>query len=326
MEDAGPRKTAPSRRPARIRRRDLCPGEVRGRFNMHIETLKVFCDLVESCSFSQAAVRNFITQSAVSQQIKNLESRFDTPLLVRGGRSVTPTEAGRVVYQSSRAILDKFERMQTEMKSLGHELVGSVRLATIYSVGLYEMSRVIKTFLKTYPKVNLHVEYSPAPRVYEDCLKGTVDLGIVPYPKPSKGLEVISLRADRLILICSPEHEFARHRHISLAKLDGENFVAFQRDIPSRHAIDQILEQNNVKVRVVMEFDNIETIKRSVEIGAGVSIVPSPSVEREVQSGSLVQLKFTRLDFFRPLGAIVKRQRSLPAPVQKFVELLQHPE
>jgi DNA-binding transcriptional LysR family regulator len=293
---------------------------------MHIETLKVFCDLVESRSFSQAAVRNFVTQSAVSQQIKNLELRFDTPLLVRGGRSVTPTEAGRVVYQSARAILDRFERMQTEMKSLGHEIMGTVRVATIYSVGLYEMSRVIKTFLKTYPKVNLHVEYSPAPRVYEDCLKGAVDLGIVPYPKQSKGLEVISIRADRLILICPPDHRFARHRHIGLHKLDGENFVAFQKDIPSRNAIDQILEENNVKVRIVMEFDNIETIKRSVEIGAGISIVPLPSVEREVQSGTLAQLKFTRLDFFRPLGAIVKRQRALPPAVQKFVELLQHPE
>jgi DNA-binding transcriptional LysR family regulator len=293
---------------------------------MHIETLKVFCDLVESRSFSQAAVRNFVTQSAVSQQIKNLESRFDTPLLLRGGRTVVPTEAGKVVYQASRVILDRFERMQMDMKSLGQEMVGTVRVATIYSVGLYEMSRVIKTFLKAYPKVNLHVEYSPAPRVYEDCLKGSVDLGIVPYPKPSKGLEIISLRADKLILICAPEHPFAQHRHINIRKLDGENFVAFQKDIPSRHAIDQILEENKIRVRVVMEFENIETIKRSVEIGAGVSIVPLPSVEREVQSGSLVQLKFTRMNFFRPLGAIVKRRHSLPPQVQKFVELLQHPE
>lgn len=290
---------------------------------MHIETLKVFCDLVESRSFSQAAVRNFITQSAVSQQIKNLESRFDMPLLVRGSRSVAPTPAGQVVYEASREILDRFERMQVDMRSQGEELAGTVRVATIYSVGLYEMSRVIKTFLKNYPKVNLHVEYSPAPRVYEDCLKGSVDLGIVPYPKPSKGLDMISLRADRLILICSPEHNFARHRHISLSKLDGENFVAFEKDIPSRIAIDQILEQNKIKVKIVMEFDNIETIKRSVEIGAGISIVPMPSVEREVQSGTLVQLKFTRHNFFRPLSAIVRHQRSIPLPVQKFVELLQ---
>jgi DNA-binding transcriptional LysR family regulator len=293
---------------------------------MQIETLKVFCDLVESRSFSQAAVRNFITQSAVSQQIKNLESKFEKPLLDRGGRGVAPTDAGRVVYQAAREIMDRFERMHMDMKSLGQEMVGTVRVATVYSVGLYEMSRVIKTFLKRYPKVNLHVEYSPSTRVYEECLKGAVDLGIVPYPKPSKGIEVISLRADRLILICAPDHPFAARRHIHLHKLDGEKFVSFEKDQPSRRAIDQILEEHDVHVQVVMEFDNIETIKRSVEIGAGVSIVPSPSVEREVQSGTLMQLGFTRMDFFRPLGALVPRKRSLPAAVEKFVELLQRPE
>ncbi len=293
---------------------------------MQLETLKVFCDLVETRSFSQAAVRNFITQSAVSQQIKNLESKFDVPLLDRGGRTVGPTEEGRVVYRAAREILDRFERMRLEMKSLGQEIVGTVRVATVYSVGLYEISRVIKTFLKRYPKVDLHVEYSPTSRVYEDCLKGTVDLGIVPYPKPSRGLEVLSLRADRLILICAPDHPFASRRHIHLRKLDGENFVAFQRGFPSRHAIDQILLEHNVHTHVVAEFDNIETIKRSVEIGAGVSIVPSPSVEREVQSGTLVQLSFTRMDFFRPLGALVPRKHSLAPAVTKFVEVLQHPE
>jgi len=293
---------------------------------MQIETLKVFCDLVEGRSFSQAAVRNFITQSAVSQQIKNLESKFEKPLLDRGGRVVAPTEAGRLVYEAAREILDRFERMNMAMKSLGQEMVGTVRVATVYSVGLYEMSRVIKTFLKRYPKVNLHMEYITSTRVYEECLRGAVDLGIVPYPKPSKGIEVLSLRADRLILICAPDHPFAARRHIQLHKLDGERFVSFDKELPSRHAIDQILAEHNVRVQVVMEFDNIETIKRSVEIGAGVSIVPSPSVEREVQSGTLVQLGFTKLDFYRPLGALVPRKRSLPVPVEKFVELLQHPE
>ena len=149
---------------------------------MQIETLKVFCDLVESRSFSQAAVRNYVTQSAVSQQIKALENRFETPLLIRDGRSVSTTEAGRILHEAAREILDRFNSAQLEMKSTGQEMAGIVRVATIYSVGLYELSRVVKTFLKTYPKVNLHVEYSRANRVYEDCIRGGVDLGIVPYP------------------------------------------------------------------------------------------------------------------------------------------------
>jgi DNA-binding transcriptional LysR family regulator len=86
---------------------------------MQVETLKVFCDLVESGSFSQSALRNFITQSAVSQQIRSLESRFNTPLLVRQGRSVYPTEAGRILYEGAREILDRLERVDLQLRSMG---------------------------------------------------------------------------------------------------------------------------------------------------------------------------------------------------------------
>jgi DNA-binding transcriptional LysR family regulator len=293
---------------------------------MQVENLKVFCDLVESGSFSQSAIRNFITQSAVSQQIRSLESRFNTPLLVRQGRSIYPTKAGRVLYEGAREILDRFERVDLQLRSMGEETTGTVRVATIYSVGLYEMSMVIKTFLKTYPKVKLHVEYSRANRVYEACLKGDVDIGIVTYPKARRGILVIPLPADTLILICSPQHPFARARQIDVRKLNGQNFIAFERDIPSRRAIDQILRGHKVEVRIVMELDNIETIKRSVEIGAGVSIVPQISVQREVQTGALAEVHFTHQTFLRPLGVIVKRNRSLTLAAQKVIELLQRPQ
>jgi LysR family transcriptional regulator, transcriptional activator of the cysJI operon len=293
---------------------------------MQVETLKVFCDLVQSGSFSQSAVRNFVTQSAVSQQIRALEARFRTSLLVRQGRAAYPTEAGRILYEGAREILDRFERMDLDIRSMGEEVTGTVRIATIYSVGLYEMSAAIKTFLKAHPKVNLHVEYSRANRVYEDCQKGHADIGIVTYPKPRKGFEVISLPADKLILICSPQHPFAGRRRIDLAKLNGQNFVAFARDIPSRRALDQIFRAHRIRVRIVMELDNIETIKRSVEIGAGISIVPLFSVQREVQTGALAQIHFMRHTFLRPLGVIVKRNRTLTAAAQKLIELLQRPQ
>jgi LysR family transcriptional regulator, transcriptional activator of the cysJI operon len=292
---------------------------------MHIETLKVFCDLVDCGSFSQAAARNLITQSAVSQQVKSLEQRFDRRLLTKQGRRVATTEGGQMLYDASREILARFEGLSLALKSLGQDIAGSVRLASIYSVGLYEVSMATKLFLKTYPTVNLRVEYSQAARVYEDCLKGAVDLGIVPYPRPCKGLEIIPLPADRLILICSPEHAFAHRRHVDIHMLHGQDFVAFDRGTPSRSAIDKILEGHEIEVRVVMEFDNIETMKRSVEIGAGISIVPLLSVQREVQAGTLVQIHFTRQHFFRPLGIIVRNRNALNPAAQRFIEMLQQP-
>jgi LysR family transcriptional regulator, transcriptional activator of the cysJI operon len=292
---------------------------------MQIETLKVFCDLVESRSFSRAAVRNFITQSAVSQQVKNLETRFETQLLRRDGKSVTPTPAGRVFYDRSRLILDSFDHMQLEMKSIGQDMGGSVRVATIYSVGLHEISVVVKTFLKIYPKVNLHVEYSGGSRVYEDCLRGALDLGIVTYPEPRKGLRIISLPADKLILICAPDHPLAKRHQVDIHKLNGMNYVAWEKGMASRRAQDRIFQENEIQVNVVSEFDNIETIKRSVEIGAGVSIVPLLSVQKEVQSGALVQVHFTDKSFYRPLGIIVRSKQPLTPAARKFIELMQNP-
>ena len=293
---------------------------------MQIETLKVFCDLVESRSFSRAAVRNFITQSAVSQQVKNMETRFETQLLRRDGKSVTPTPAGRIFYERSRAILDSFEHMQLEMKSIGQDMAGSVRVATIYSVGLHELSVVVKMFLKIYPKVNLHVEYSKGARVYEDCLRGALDLGIVTYPEPRKGLRIISLPADKLVLICAPDHPLARRHHINIRKLNEQNYVAWEKGMASRTALDRIFQENDIQVHIVMEFDNIETIKRSVEIGAGVSIVPLMSVQKEVQTGTLIQIHITDKNFYRQLGIIVRSKQPLSPAARKFIELMQNPQ
>jgi len=292
---------------------------------MQIETLKVFCDLVESRSFSRAAVRNGITQSAVSQQVKNLELRFEAQLLLRNGRTVTPTPAGRKFYENSRVILDRYEHLQLEMKSL-EGVAGSIRVATIYSVGIYEMSVVVKSFLKIYPKVNLHVEYSKGAQVYEDCLHGIIDLGIVPYPAARKGLRVIPLPADKLVMICAPEHPLALRHYIDIKELNEQKFIAFEKGLASQFAIEKILQEHKVKLKVVMEFDNIETIKRSVEINAGVSIVPFLSVQKEVQNGTLVQVLFNDKSFYRPLGIIVRRKQSLNQAARKFIELMQKPQ
>jgi LysR family transcriptional regulator, transcriptional activator of the cysJI operon len=292
---------------------------------MQIENLKVFCDLVDSGSYSQAAVRNHITQSAVSQQIRSLEERFEARLLTKQGKKATVTENGQVLYEASREILARFEKLAVDLRSFGQEIAGSVRVASIYSVGLYEMSPATKRFLKAYPTVNLHVEYSSIARVYEDCLKGLIDIGIVPFPRPRKGIEVIPLSADRLIMICSPEHPFAERRHMDIRMLNGQDFVAFEKGMPTRTAIDKIFKKHEVEVRVVMEFDNIETVKRSVEIGAGMSIVPLLTVQREVEAGTLVQIYFTRQHFFRPLGIIVKNLGGLSPAARRFIEMLQEP-
>jgi LysR family transcriptional regulator, transcriptional activator of the cysJI operon len=289
---------------------------------MHIESLKVFCDLIDSRSFSKAATKNFISQSAVSQQIRGLEDKFNRRLVERSrGGSVVPTATGMAFYQGCREIIDRWGALTEEMKGLGNIVSGQVRVATIYSVGIHELSPVLKRFIKSYPQVNVHIEYSRPNKVYEDVINHVIDIGIVAYPAARPQIEIIPFGNDPLVLVCSPEHELASRRRIDIRNLDGLRFIGFERDIPTRKAVDKILRDRSTTVQYVMELDNIETVKRSVEADLGVTIVPRATVENEIRAGTLHAVNFTE-SFARPLGVIYRKGKIFSTAARKFVEML----
>jgi LysR family transcriptional regulator, transcriptional activator of the cysJI operon len=291
---------------------------------MQIETLKIFCDLVETKSFSQAAERNFVTQSAVSQQVRGLETKFKRRLLerVRGRRELRLTQAGEAFYEASRAVLQAYAGLEESMRGLSGTVGGIVRVATVYSVGLHELPPVVREFMALYPRAKIDLEYSRTTRVVRDVLSGAVDLGVVAYPEKHRGLEVVQLSGDRLVFICRPEHALARRKKLRAVDLQGQNFVHFERDIPTRRSTDRILRAHGVAVQRVAEFDNIETIKRAVEVGLGVAIVPRPSVLDEQRSGQLAVVPLVETEWQRSIGIIYRSDRALTTAAQKFVELL----
>jgi DNA-binding transcriptional LysR family regulator len=289
---------------------------------MHIETLKVFCDLAETGSFSLAASKNFVTQSAVSQQVRSLEGRYGRELVERSRGRVRLTPAGEVVYQAGKEIVQKYREIEDSFQTLLRSVAGTMRVATVESVGLYELSSPLKKYLRTFPDVNVHLEYARANKIYEDVSRGDIDLGIIAYPSKRPQILVTPFREDRLVLVCAPQHPFAQFHHISIKKLDGEKFVGFERDIPTRRALDRILRRHGVKVQYVMEVDNIETIKRVVEIGSGISIVPEPCIAQEIKNETFKTIQFTDEVVMRPLGIISKRGRRFSPAVQEFVEFL----
>jgi DNA-binding transcriptional LysR family regulator len=289
---------------------------------MHIESLKVFCDLIDTRSFSKAATKNFVSQSAVSQQIRALEDKFNRRLVERSrGGTMVPTDAGMTFYQGCREIIDRFNSLTEEMKGLGNIVSGQVRVATIYSVGIHELSPVLKRFIKTYPQVNVHIEYSRPNKVYDDVINHVIDIGIVAYPTPRPQIEIIPFGNDPLVLVCSPEHALAGKKRIDIKGLDGLRFIGFERDIPTRKAVDKILRDRGVSVQYVMELDNIETVKQSVEADLGVTIVPRATVQNEVVAGTLRAVNFTE-SFARPIGIIHRKGKILSAAARKFIDML----
>jgi LysR family transcriptional regulator, transcriptional activator of the cysJI operon len=289
---------------------------------MQIESLKVFCDLAETESFTKAAQINQVTQSAVSQQISSLERLFKSLLIERSKKRFRLTREGQVLYDYSKQVLHTYDALYDKLKEIKEKISGTIRVATIYSVGLHDLPPYVKKFLKSYPTVNVHVEYRRANQVYEDVIGNVVDLGLVAYPVRDNKLEIVALRKDPLVLICHPQHALAKTKSVRLKALSGQKFIGFEPDIPTRKALDRILKDHAVQVQHVMEFDNIETVKRAVEIDAGVAIVPQGTVLQETTKGTLAQVSLEDGDFHRPLAAIYKKNKVLSPAMKEFLGTL----
>jgi DNA-binding transcriptional LysR family regulator len=289
---------------------------------MHLETLKVFCDVVETRSFSAAASQNFVTQSAVSQQVRMLEDRWGRRLLERTRGNVQLTPAGEILYQASKDIVQRFQEMEAQLQAASNVVGGTVRVATVHSIGLYELSASLKRYLKAFPQVQLHLEYSRSSKIYEDAVRGNIDLGIVAFPNRRPGITVIPFRQDRLVLVVPPGHALARQRSVAVRKLSGEPLVGYERDIPTRKETDRFLRRHGAEVRYVMELDNVETIKRVVEIGHGIAILPEAAIRPEAKQKTLVVVQLADETLLRPLGIIHRQGKHFSPAAEKFIEFL----
>ncbi|MFA5239449.1 MAG: LysR family transcriptional regulator [Phycisphaerae bacterium] len=289
---------------------------------MHIETLKIFCDLVELESFSKTAAKHLLSQSAVSQQLAQLELAHKVQLLDRKKRPLELTAAGELFYTACKDIIGRYERLKSELNTLQKPSAGRINVAAIYSIGMHTLPDYVKKFMVKYPDVNVHIEYLSSARIYELVLAGEADVGLVAVPRRDKRLEVYDLDEEPLVLVCSPKHPLAGESQIDIHKTQFERFIAFEKDTPTRKWIDGILQRYNIAVRPVMEFDNVETIKRAIEINAGISILPENTIVQEVSSRTIKAIPISNEKFMRPTGIIVLKDKILGQAGRYFIELL----
>ena len=288
---------------------------------MNLETAKLFCDVVELKNFSRAAEIHGISQSAVSQQIAQLEMEYKVQLVDRKKRPIELTAAGEVFLKACRDIIDRCQRLNSEITQLSRQTC-KINLAAIFSIGMHTLQPYVKKFMSIYPDVNLSVEYQNAKEIYERLLRGSIDIGVVAMPHRDKNIEVYPFENETLLLVCSPEHPFASKIEVDIHQLQSEKFVGFSVDVPSRSYVDAILKKYNVSIRLIMEFDNIETIKRAVEINSGISILPKPCLRSELTAGTLKALPFTNEHFYRPTGIIIRKDKYLSKAARYLLELL----
>jgi DNA-binding transcriptional LysR family regulator len=287
---------------------------------MHIQNFKTFCDLVETQSFSKAARLNEVTQSAVSQQLKAMETYYDMLIIDRNQKKFRLTQQGTTLYQTFKEILTLYEKLNCEIQEMRSVVSGSIQISTVNSIGLHELPPYLKSFMKEFPSVNARVEYRRANLVYEDVLHGTADLGLVAFPVKHKELTIIPFATDELIVAMNPSHPLAGKENISIEELKNLEFIAFEKDIPTRKATDEILRKAEVKISIVMEFDNVETVKRALEINAGIAIIPKNTVANEAERKQLVTCRLDNGIHIRPLSLIHKKSRMLTPALRSFID------
>jgi DNA-binding transcriptional LysR family regulator len=291
---------------------------------MQLEALQVFCDVVLCRSFSQAAAKQKppLTQSAVSQIVHQLEKRLGVQLIDRSFRPWRLTRLGRVYYEGCTEVLASYAALEASI-ALGRQgLSSTVHVAAIYSVGLGDMSQYIERFNAGQPFARAQVEYLHSNRVVEKVRDGSVDLGLVSFPRKSRDLVVLPWREEKMVLACQPSHPLAGQDTVRLAQLNGEKYIAFDKDLGIRRQVDRFLRQQGVSVEVELEFDNIENIKKGIEIAGGVALLPEPTLRQEVEAGLLVALPLSGCRFVRPLAIIYRRQNRPSPAAQRFIDLL----
>ncbi|MBR4977220.1 MAG: LysR family transcriptional regulator [Thermoguttaceae bacterium] len=289
---------------------------------MNIETFRIFCDVVHYQSFSRGAEANNISQSAATQSIHRLEKQLGTQLVDRTKRPFVLTQEGQICYEGFREILETYDSVVTRVQTLYNQGGGTIHVAAIYSVGLHDMSKCMREFMKECPKTKIRLEFLHPSKVYQAVLNSEADLGIVSYPTTSPELNVIPLRSEEMVVVAPPNHPLAKEKTLTLEQLQNVEYVAFDRDLFIRKETDRYMRQRGVHVEVAMEFDNIETIKQAIEVGVGVSILPAPTVVSDVESGKMVAIPLVSPKLTRPIGVIYKHRKVFSAQTTRFIEML----
>lgn len=294
---------------------------------MNIETLKVFRDLSDTGSFSKTAELNYVSQSAVSQQIKKLELVLKCKLYHRQAGRITLTPCGQKLYDAARKMTAVYDGALKGIRSLGAERQGDeIKISTIYSAGIYIIQNYIRQFLAKNPGTKISVEYRQFSQIYSDISSGRADFGFMACPyRKAAGLAMLPVAKDEMVLITGNASPLAGRKTVSVKELEGLEFIFFDRVFPSRRYIDAFLRRHGVKPRIKMELDNIETIKTAVASGAGVSILPRSAVRDDENGITLHALKFSDAPFLRPIYLIHSRGRKLSPAAKGFMTIFDRP-
>ena len=289
---------------------------------MHLFEAKLFKEISQTKSISRAATYCGISQSAATQHVQEVERRLGLPLVDRSTRPLALTEAGKLYADFCREVLRREDQFLVALEQLKGEAEGAVRVASIYSIGLSEMSRLRQEFERRHPHAQLHVDYLRPDKIYEAVLGDHADLGLVSYPVAKRELAVVPWRKEQMAVAVPPSHPLAAKTVLQPEDLNGQDFIGFDEDLLIRRELDRFFRDHGVEVNQVMQFDNIQTIKEAVALGSGISILPARTMQTEIEQGRLISVPLHAPELLRPLGIVHRKRKRFNLAAQAFLNLL----
>ncbi|HEY1218484.1 MAG: LysR family transcriptional regulator [Bryobacteraceae bacterium] len=289
---------------------------------MTLDHLKLFRDIALARNMTRGAESCGVSQSAASQQLQEAERLLGVDLLDRRTRPFELTEAGRLYYEFCRDVLRRKEEFDRQLDKLKGRVQGTVRVAAIYSVGITDMARLELEVGERMPEAQLLVEYLRPEKVYDAVVTDQADLGLVSYPESNREITAIPWREDKMMVVAAPSHPLAAKEKLVPADLAQRDFVAFDDDLRVGREVKRYLRETGIQVNGVMHFDNTQTLKEAVILGAGIAIMPVRVLRNDIEQGRLIAIPIEGCALVRPLGIIHRRRKTFNLATRIFLELL----
>ena len=288
---------------------------------MDLFALETFLAVAEERSFSRAAARLHRTQPAVSQAIAKLEGALGEALFDRAARDASLTDAGEVLREYAQKLLNL--RMEAhhalgELRSLHR---GNLNIAANEYTCLYLLP-VLDRFRRSHPRVKVSVQRSLASRIADEVLLHSVEIGVLSFKPDDRALKSVVVFRDELAFVVNPRHSMARVEEVSIRDLGDENFVAHNVPSPQRAKVFEAFRRHRTTLRIGVELPSLEAVRRFVELGNGVALVPALTVERELKSGALVRVRVKELQMERKLRLVHRKEAALSHAAIAFLKVV----
>lgn len=288
---------------------------------MDLRQLEMFQAIVETGSFTRAGERLFVSQSAISRQIKLLEQELGDQIFKRIHKKIYLTPTGEVLLQYSRKIFNELRLLHSEISDLTHMRRGSLRLAGGMSVCTYLFPSLVKEYQHLYPRIEVTISTGRNDEIVRMIRANEVDLALLSLPFSDEDLEVRPALTEEMVLVMEKDHPLAAKKEIHFQDLPAYTFIHFERGSNTRRVIERVFQEEGLQFQKTMELENVEITKPLVAIGLGISIIPFPAVVHASESLNLTYARLASRRIYRELGWVSLKSDYISRPMKQFLVL-----